>query len=183
MVTQSGQIIQESSSSIDTDKWFIAYDFLSSMMTEALVVFDFDRKKIQYISNNDLVLCGYTQEMQKTLGYDFFNKSIHPKDILFWKDIHNTILNSLNNGELSADQVNYFSFLLRVKSSLSSNRKSDYLMTYVKLKPRWLNEQLRYGICMLSASIIRKQDNQLCVHYKNMNHSDYSFKTKKWKHY
>lgn len=175
--------IVESSPTMDAGEWSIAYDFLSSMMTEAFVVLDFERKNFQYIPNNDLILCGYTQGTRVALGYDFFKKVIHPKDIPFWIDIHNTILDNLNNNELTADQINYFSFLFRIKSSLSSNKESDYLMIYVKLKPRWLNEQLRYGICMLSPSVIRKQDNQLSVHYKNMDHSDYSFKTKKWKHY
>lgn len=158
----------------------LTYDFLSSMMAEAIVVLDFDQNNFQYIPNNDLILCGYTQETLKKLGYDFFKKVIHPKDISFWADICDAILESLSNNELSVDQVNYFSFLLRIKSPLSSTRKSDYIMTYVKLKPQWLEEQLRYGICMFSPSVRRKQNNQLYVHYKNMDYSDYSFKTKKW---
>ncbi|WP_278704681.1 response regulator transcription factor [Parabacteroides goldsteinii] len=161
----------------------LTYDFLSSMMTEAIVVLDFAQNSFQYIPNNDLILCGYTQEALKDLGSDFFKKIIHPKDISFWGDIYDAILKYLSSEELPIDQVNYFSFLLRIKSSLSSKRKSDYIMTYVKLKPQWLEEQLRYGICLFSVSIRRKQDNQLYVHYKNMDYSDYSFKTKKWKHH
>jgi DNA-binding CsgD family transcriptional regulator len=117
--------IPESSPTTDAGEGPIAYDFLSSMMTEAFVVLDFEQKNFRY----------------------------------------------------------NFSFLLRVKSAFPSNRKSDYLMTCVKLKPQWLNEQLRYGICLLSPSVIRKPGHQLCVHYKNMDYSDYSFKTKKWKHH
>jgi DNA-binding CsgD family transcriptional regulator len=174
--------ILDCSPTMNAGEWSIVYDFLSSMMTETLIVLDFDLKNFRYIPNNDVILCGYTQETPKALGYDFFKEAIHPKDLSFGKNVYNTILDSLNNDELPA-QVNYFSFLLRIKSSLLSNRKSDYLMTYVKLKPQYLNEQLRYGICMLSASVIRKQDNQLCAHYKNMDYSDYSFKTKKWMHH
>lgn len=33
-----------------------------------------------------------------------------------------------------------YAYLNLIKSSLSSNKESDYLMIYVKLKPRWLNE-------------------------------------------
>lgn len=172
----------ENSPIIDVGDWSIMYDFLSSTMTEAILVLDFERKNFQYISNNDLILSGYTQETAMALGYDFFKKVLHPKDIPFGKDIHTIILNSLNNGELPMEQIDYFSFLLRIKTSLSPSEKSDYLMTYVKLKPHWMNSQLRYGICLLSASIIRKQDYQLCAHYKNMDYSHYSFKTKKWEH-
>ena len=169
---------------INNDDWIIAYDFLSGMMTEAFVILDFDQKKIQSISNSDLILCGYTQEASKELGYDFFKEVIHPEDLPFWEEIHNIIFDSRNSDGWPPEQINYFSFLLRIKrASLSSNRKSDYLMTYVKLKPWWFNEQQRYGICILSTSVIRKPDKQLCAHYKDMGHSSYSFKTKQWKHH
>lgn len=172
----------ENNSTMGADGWSIAYDFLSSMMADTLVVLDFGQKIFQYIPDNGLILCSCTQETPIALGYDYFEKVIHPKDMPFGENIHTIILDSLNNGELLADQVNYFSFLLRVKSSLSSNAKSNYLMAYVKLKPQWVNSQLRYGFCLLSASVIRKQEHQLCAHYKNRDHSDYSFKTKKWEH-
>ena len=37
------------SSDVDLAKWSIMYDFLSSMMNELFVVFDFEYKKIQYM--------------------------------------------------------------------------------------------------------------------------------------
>ena len=175
--------MQENNPTTDTDAWSIAYDFLSNMMTEALVVLDFKRRTFQYIPNHDLILCGYTQETPKMIGYNFFKEVIHPEDMPLWINIHNTLLDSLNNNKLPAEQVNYFSFLLRVKSFLSSNKKSDYLMTYVKLKPRWVDKQLRYGICMLSPSVVQKPDHQLYVHYNNMDYADHSFEINKWKHY
>lgn len=168
---------------MDISEWLIAYDFLSSMLAETLIVFDFVQKKIRYMSNNNLILYDSVQEPPKEIDYDFLKQGIHPEDISFWEDIHDIILNSLNNDELVVDQINYFSFLLRLKNMLSSSGLCDYTMAYVKLKPQWLNEQLRYGICLLSASVIRKQDNRLCVHYKNLDYLDYSFKTKEWKHY
>lgn len=168
---------------MDISEWLIAYDFLSSMLTETLVIFDFVQKEIRYMSNNNLILYDSVQEPPKEINYDFFKQGIHQEDISFWGDIHDIILNSLDNDELVVDQINYFSFLLRVKIMLSYSGLCDYAMVYVKLKPQWLNEQLRYGICLLSASVIRKQSNRLCVHYKNLDYLDYSFKTKKWKHY
>ena len=53
-------------------------------------------------------------------------------------------------------------------------------MIYVKLKPIWTDEQLQYGVCLLSASVIQKPDRQLHVHYSNMDHAEYAFKTRKW---
>lgn len=175
--------IQDSSRTMGSDECLIPYDFLSDMIAEMVVVFDFERKNFQYIPNNDLILSGDRKEKSVAFDYDFFKKVIHPEDVLFWEDINDAILKSLNNDEFPAGQLNYFSFLLRINYSLSAKVKSDYLMTYVKLKPQLLNGQLRYGVCLLSASVIRKQTNQLSAHYRSMNHSNYSFKVKKWAHF
>lgn len=168
---------------MDVGAMSISYKDMSNMMTEALVVLDFHQKNFLYMSNHDLSLCGYTQEKPQELGYDFFKDAIHPKDLPFWINVHNTILESLNNYELPTDNVNYFSFLLRVKSSFTSHKRSHYIMIYVKLKPKWFNEQLRYGICLLSASVVQKPDKRLRVHYYNYDHSEYSFRTHKWTHH
>lgn len=170
--------IADNSPTAETDEWSVAYDFLSGMMAETLVVLDFCGKNFQYMPRY-----GYKQDTSIALGYDFLKKMIHPEDMYFGENIHTIILDSLNSDELQVNQVNYFSFLLQIKSTLLFNGKCDYLMTYIKLKPRWVNGLLRYGICMLSPSIIRKQKNQLCVHYKNMDYADYSFKTKKWEYH
>lgn len=163
-------------------EWSIICDFLSSMMTEVLVILDFERKVIQCMPNNNQILSDYMSESSKEIGYDIIEKLIHPKDISFVNEIFHVIKESMCNDELPADQVNYFSFLLRMKNSLSPNRKLDYLMNYVKLKPLWVNDEVRFGICTLSASVIRKQNHQLNVYYKNMDYSEYSFKLKKWKY-
>lgn len=73
----------ENNLTMDADGWSIAYDFLSSMIADALVVFDFDRETVRYISNNGLILCGCTQENPIALGSDYFKKVIHPKDAPF----------------------------------------------------------------------------------------------------
>jgi len=134
--------IAESISTMDTDSLFISYEFLSSMMTEALVVLDFTRKNFRYVPNHDLFLCGYKRETPKQLGYDFFKKVIYPKDLPSWIEINDAIEDGLNNDELPAhNSINYCSFRLRIKNALSSNKNTEYLMIYVKLKPIWTDEQ------------------------------------------
>lgn len=167
---------------IDIAEWSIICDILSSMMTEVLIILDFERKVIQCMPNNNQILNGHTSESSKEIGYDIIEKLIHPKDISFVKEIFHIMKESLCNDELPADQVNYFSFLLSMKNSLSPNKKLDYLMNYVKLKPLLVNNEIRFGICTLSASVIRKQNYQLNVYYKNMDYSEYSFNSKKWKY-
>lgn len=168
---------------MDTGGWSVLYDFLSDMMADMFLVFDFDQKCFRCIPNDSFILCGYTRETPVTFGYDYFEKRIHPDDDFFLKNVYNIIVDSFINDNLSVNQVNYFSFLVRIKSSFLSNGKSNYFMVYVKLKSQWENAHLRYGICILSASVIQKQDNQLFVYYKNMDYSNYSFRTKKWEYF
>lgn len=161
---------------LDTEEWISAYNFLSDMIANTVVVFDFDKKTFKYIPND------YVQNTPIEVDYEHVKNIIHPNDVSFLDNVYTVILDSLNNEELMTDHINYFSFILQIRKDWSLQGKSDYLMTYVKLKPQWVNGLLKYGICMLSASIIRKQDNQLCAHYKCMDYFDYSFKTKKWTH-
>jgi len=175
--------IPESISAMGAGEMPMAFEDVSSMMTEALVILDFHQKNFLFMSNHNLSLGGFTLENSKEHGYDFFKKTIHPDDLPFWIDVHHAIIDSLNNDVLPADKVNYFSFLLRVRSAFSFKKKTDYLMIYVKMKPKWINEQLRYGICLLSASVMRKPNRHLHVHYINKGHSEYSFQTQKWTHH
>lgn len=156
------------------------YDFLSNMISDSLIVLDFGQKSFNHISKNGLISCISTDE---TLDYDCFKKIIHPNDRCFLEDVYNTIQDSFNNNELSINKIDYFSFLLRIDNNLSSNEKSSYFMTYVKLKPQWENEQIQYGFCLLSASVIREQDNRLLAYFNNMDYSSYSFRTKKWEYF
>ena len=171
--------IPESIPAMDAGDLAIPYEVLSQMMIESLVVLDLQRKAV-YIPGHDLSLSGYTHETLQGLGYDFFKKVIHPEDLSFWISTHNAIVDSLNNDELPANEINYFSFLLRIKSSILPPKESSYFLFYVKLKPRWVDERLHYGVCMLSASIMQKPDHQLRVHYYNWDYSDYSLNKKQW---
>ena len=164
----------------DEGELYIPYESLSNMMTEAFVVLDFQRKTFPYISNHALSLCGYSQEAIKSLGFNFFKEVIHLKDLPFWIEIYHTVSDSLNNDKLETDKVNYFSFILRIKNPFLSKRKSNYLKIYVKLKPEWSDNQLRYGFCLLSASVVPNSDNRLFVHYYNKDHAEYCFKKEKW---
>ena len=162
----------------------IPYEVLSHMMTEAIVVLDFHQKNFLYMPKNDLSLCGYTQEESIKMGYHFFREAIHPKDLSFWIDSHDVILKSLRNDSLLSNEVNYFSFQLQIKNSLATNRKNTkYLLINVKLKPHRHKEQLRYGVCLLSPSLMKEPDHTLRVHYINRDYCDYSFKTRKWIHH
>lgn len=153
------------------------YDFLSSMISDSFIVFDFSQNNIDYISKKGLLSCCLAE---KDVDYGSFRKIIYPTDRVFWEGLYESIRESIDNDILPKDKVDYFSFLLRIGTNQFTSGKSDYFMTYVRLKPFWEKGRLQYGIFLFSASIIREQDNQLFVYYKDMDYSTYSFKTKRW---
>lgn len=153
------------------------YDFLSSMISDSFIVFDFTQNNIDYISKNGLLFCCSDGNV---IDNNSLKKIIYPADLIFLERVCENIQETIDNDILSIAKVDYFSFLLRIVTDLFTHAQSDYFMTYVKLKIFLEKGRLHYGICLFSASIIRQQDNQLFVYYKDMNYSTYSFKTKRW---
>ena len=159
----------------------IEFSDLSRMISEAVVVLDFQKRKIQYVSSNYLFLCGFTPEKVKEEGYDFFKLILHPEDLLLWRDIHIAILKSLYNNQLPVKNIIFFGCTLRIRNFLSYKDKNpDYIMVYLKIKPKFLNGIPLYGICLVSISVVPKSGN-LCVFYNNNNYSRYNVNAKMWK--
>ena len=153
----------------------------SCMISEALVVLDFQKRNILYVSPHYLCLCGYTPEKIKEEGYDFFKFAIHPDDLPLWKDIHIVILKSLYNKKLPIDRINYFGCTLRIRNFLSDDDENpDYLMVYLKIKPKMQHDIPRLGICLLSIAVVPYPGN-LSVFYNNYDYAIYSFTTGHWK--
>lgn len=171
----------ENSLKMNSENRSIIFDLVSSMISDLLFVFDFAGKSFIYnILKNDLLSFSHTDV---ALDYEYLKNIVYPKDRDFLEDVFNVITASLNNKILLIDTIGYFSFLLRLNTRLSSKGKYSYFMTYVKLKPIWEYGQLKYGICLLSSSVIRKQDNQIFVYYKSKEYSIYSFRTNEWEHF
>ena len=171
--------MSECTPATDERETTIAYRDLTGMMAEVLIVLDFQHRNFRYVSNHALLLCGYSPEQVKALGYDFFREALHPKALPIWIDMHHTMLQRLYQGPSSAHSINYFACTFRIKSFLPTFKQSDYLMVYLKLKPKWIDGQPRFGICLLSHAVVPKAGN-LCVYYDNHDHETYALKTKRW---
>lgn len=142
--------------------------FLSNLLDNSFLVFDFDN------------FLGDSNPVGNMFGHKNTHKSVHPNDLIFFKDVCCVIRDIFNNEELPLDEIHYFAFLLQVGTDLQPNGYTDYFMTYVKLKVLLENGQPQTGFCTLSTSIQREQERRLAVYYKNMDYSVYSFLKKKW---
>ena len=170
----------ESAPALDEEKLLAEWADVSGMISEALFVLDFQKKNLLYVSSHNLFSCGYTPEKIKEEGYDFFKTLIHPDDLSLWKDIHVAILKSLYDNKLQAERINFFGCTLRIRSFLSNeDKKPDYLMIYLKIKPKFKHGIPLWGICILSVAVSQNSGN-LCVYYDNNDHLTYSFKAEKW---
>ena len=172
--------IPESILADNEDKIAMECADISSMMSEALIVLDFQKRNCLYVSSHYLFSLDYTLQKIKEEGYEFFRIVLHPDDLPLWRNIHIAILKSLYNNKLPAERINFFGCALRLRSFLSDeDKKPDYLMAYLKIKPKFQDGIPRWGICLLSIAVVSKPGN-LCVYYDNHDYSVYSFITGKW---
>lgn len=161
----------------------VLFDIMSSFMTDAFVVYDFENESLKYISNNDLITYDYAWNNNENIDECIFSNLIYPDDIKFWNTVHNVIDSSLGNGDLLVDEIEYFAFVIRLKNIQFGCNETDFVMSYVKLKPILYKGYLKLGIYVFSVSVIRKQSNNLYVYYRNMDYSEYSFLTRCWEYF
>jgi DNA-binding NarL/FixJ family response regulator len=164
----------------DEDNFWSGIDNFASMSIEAVYVVDFQKRCFHFVADHDLFLCGHSQEEAMQLGYDFYSKIVYQKDMPLLIEIHSAVLGRLYDKEEQLDDVNYFSFTFRIRNYPQIGKNPEYLMVYHKLKPIFINGQLRFGICLLTSSVMQKSGN-LNTYFKSSPDFDkYSFKSKKW---
>ena len=147
---------------------------IAGINMEFVYVLDFLKKCFRFVTDRNTFLCGYSVEEVLSLGYDFYPKVIHREDLLLFKNIHAAILRRLSEMNNSSD-INYFSFALRIKNG------SQFIMVNHKLKPVFIEGKIRFGICLLTSSTLKKAG-QLCAHYNNgTDFDEYLFNVKKWR--
>lgn len=174
--------VPECSPTIDETGLPFNYDFFLEMIMETVYIIDFHRQSVRYMANHGLFLTECNSKNVMDQGYEFFSKIIHPEDLPLWIQIYNTMLTYLHSPGISVDSINYFSCTFRVRSGFDPGNKPYYLMVYQKLKPIFVNGLLRFGLCVLSDSVIPASGN-LRIHYRdNTNYEEYySFVTNRWK--
>jgi DNA-binding NarL/FixJ family response regulator len=157
----------------------IEMDDFSSMCVEAMYVLDFKNQCFHSVSDHNLFLCGYSKDEVMHLGYDFYSEIVHHEDLPRLIEMHQEILNCLYNPD-NMNNINYFSCTFRIKNYLQKEQKTEYLMVYQKLIPKFVAGEILYGICLLTSSVIKNTGN-LRLYYKNNRRIDiYSFRSKGW---
>jgi DNA-binding NarL/FixJ family response regulator len=164
---------------VATNSCVIEMEDFSSMCIEAICVLDFKNQCFHYVSEHNLFLCGYSKDEVMHLGYDFYAEIVHKEDLPRLTEMHQEILNYLYNTD-NLNEINYFSCTFRIKNYLQKEQKTEYLMVYQKLIPKFVADEILYGICLLSSSVIENTGN-LRLYYKDNKRVDiYSFERQRW---
>ena len=90
--------------------------------------------------------------------------------------MHNAILKYLYEQDFDEENVHFFTCTIPIKSSYQFTK----IMSYIRLRPVYVNRILKYGLCFFSASAVKTAGN-LCVFFKEKKiYNEYSFTSKKW---
>ena len=139
---------------------------IADMCKEVIYVIDFLKQGFHYVVNRDFFLCDFSVEEVLSLGYDYFPIVIHPKDLALFAAMHATILqHAMITG--NPDEILYYSFCVRTKTEIG------YMMIYHKLKPVYINGQVRFGICMMSSSVVSKSGRLRVYYRKDQEYDEY----------
>jgi len=162
------------------DNIFLYNNLFTDMMIEAVCIIDFQKRTFYDVADHDFFLCGYSRSEAKSMGYQFFKEIIHPDDLFMWAEIHNSILKYFHRQDMEEKEVHYFTCKIRLKSSFQFRKTPYYMMSDVRLRPVFINRNLKYGLCFFTSSH-EKTSGHLCVHFKEKKiYREYSFRTKKW---
>ncbi len=155
------------------------FSILSSIITGSFYVWDILQKRFCYIKPDDLFLCGHSVEEAMTQGYDFYSQIIHPEDQPLWTNMFESILRHLNDLEEERDKIDYFSCTFRLLRKYPSSPRPLPQMIYLRMKPIWVNSELRYLLCTLESSVLKEVGN-LRLHRTGYIYKEYKLAAQRW---
>jgi DNA-binding CsgD family transcriptional regulator len=164
----------------DPDYWTFVIAF-SHVSSGGVFVMDFQKRCLPVVPHNDIFLCGHPYKQAVQSGYDFFRETVHKDDLPLFIKIHQTILKSeyiIDKEQQS--QIKYFYFTVRLKVLPILYPKQRYLMICHKVRPIFINEKIRYGLCYTTISQMSIPGN-LRVYFDNDRIvEEYSFDSDTW---
>lgn len=157
-----------------------SFEQFASMIPGNVYVLDIIQEKICYAKADELFLCSFSIEEMMGLGYDFYARIICTEDLSLWKETYKQMLQYLQKYEEEQERIDFFSCTFRLQRILSFVSRPLLQMVYHRMKPVWVDHELRYLICCMEVSTYKGTGN-LRLHYKNgMDYSEYNFVTKRW---
>ncbi len=153
----------------------------SSIVTESFYVVDVTANQFCYVSPDDFFLCGYFVEDAMKLGFNFYERIIHPMDLSLWTDMYKAVLRYLDGTKKKQDEENYFSCTFRLQRKYSFSIRPLLQMVYHRIKPVWKNSELHYLICSIASSTAKEAGNLRMYSTDRLIYKEYNFKTRFWK--
>lgn len=181
MTIEKKEYMQEGPIALDDTILIQHFHMFSAITTECFYVLDIPRKQFLYIKPDDLFLCGYSVEEAMKLGCDFYSKVVYPEDLSLWMEILMIIFQQMDELKEKRGEIDYLSCSFRLVRRYSFLPRPMPQMVYHRMTPIWVNDKLRYLVCLLDSSTVKNAGN-LCIYNKNgLAYEEYNFTTKHWK--
>lgn len=159
-----------------------SFEQFASMIPGSVYVLDVTQRRICYVKADELFLCSFSIEEAMKLTHDFYARIICAEDLSLWTEVYKQMLQYLQEHEEEQEMIEFFSCTFRLQRTLSFVSRALLQMVYHRMKPIWIDHELRYLICSMDGSTYKEVGN-LRLHYKSgMNYSEYNFVTKRWMH-
>ncbi len=157
-----------------------SFEQYASMVFGSVYVLDVLQRTICSVKADELFLCGFSTEEVTQLGYDFYARIIYVEDQPLWEDIYKCMLQYLYEHKDEQEKIDFFSCTFRLQRLISFVPHPLLQMVFHRMKPVWVDHELRYLICSLESSTYKKVGN-LQLHYKNeSNYNEFNFVTNRW---
>ncbi len=158
-----------------------SFEQFASMIPGSVYVLDVLQKTICYVKADDLFLCSFSTEEVTRLGYDFYARIIYAEDLSLWTEAYKRMLQYVYEHEEEQEMIDFFSCTFRLQRPFSSVPRPLLQMVYHRMKPVWVDHELRYMICSLESSTYKEAGN-LRLHYKGKySYNEYDFVTNRWR--
>lgn len=132
-----------------TSDYLMAIEAFSRLNNLSLYVIDYQKKGFEYVSDNPLFLCGYSNKEVKQMGYEFYFKCVAKDDLQLLLKINQIGFDFYETIPLE-DRINYsisYDFHLQ-------NQEGNEILVNQKLTPLFLTEdgKIWKALCLISLS-------------------------------
>jgi DNA-binding CsgD family transcriptional regulator len=161
------------------EKIVVDMDAFFSACMESMYIIDFQKQRFIYLSNHDFLFGEYSSDEIMQMGYGFYRKTVHPKDLPVLMKIFEKIQQKPDTVDSQDREVLYFSFTIRFAICSEKKETVEYVNVHHKVIPIFSNGEIQKGICSLSLSESENLGN-LRRYWNDNTFDEYVFKTEKW---